>query len=349
MAKKYQIFISSTYEDLKEERSNVMKAILEMGHIPVGMEMFSAADEEQWKTITRQIDECDYYVVIVAHRYGSVVDNKSYTEKEYDYAEQLGVPSIAFIIDDGANWPGNKSDNDPTKKTALDQFKEKLRNKLVGSWNNKDDLYGQVAISLMKLFNSSPRPGWVPATEVAGPEIIKELTRLSEENSKLRKELNQFQNEKDKKNMNEISSIIQILYKNHHAVSLGFQDSDTWESHTEITHYAFFYYIAPIIMVEGTSQRIAQLIATYLKDDSSRKLRKEWPIANNRVNSLLVDLQSLGIVKPSNRNHVPSDTKDYWTLTEKGQDIYLHIRRQKLERGVRTSTPSIEEEDSNEN
>ena len=43
----HQIFVSSTYEDLKKERDQVIKAILEMGHIPVGMEMFSAADEQQ--------------------------------------------------------------------------------------------------------------------------------------------------------------------------------------------------------------------------------------------------------------------------------------------------------------
>ena len=80
---KYQIFVSSTYEDLSKERDKVIKAILEMGHIPVGMEMFSAADEEQWKIIARQIEECDYYVVIIAHRYGSLDDAISYTEKEY--------------------------------------------------------------------------------------------------------------------------------------------------------------------------------------------------------------------------------------------------------------------------
>ncbi len=59
MAIKYQVFISSTYEDLKEEREQVIKALLEMAHIPVGMEMFSAADEEQWNIIARQIDEAD--------------------------------------------------------------------------------------------------------------------------------------------------------------------------------------------------------------------------------------------------------------------------------------------------
>ena len=44
MEKKYQIFISSTYEDLKEERDKVQRAILSMYQFPVGMEMFSADD-----------------------------------------------------------------------------------------------------------------------------------------------------------------------------------------------------------------------------------------------------------------------------------------------------------------
>jgi hypothetical protein len=49
----YQIFVSSTYENLKDERSEVIKACLNMGHIPVGMEMFNAADEQLWQVITR--------------------------------------------------------------------------------------------------------------------------------------------------------------------------------------------------------------------------------------------------------------------------------------------------------
>jgi Domain of unknown function (DUF4062) len=107
---KYQIFVSSTYEDLKEERNEVIKACLNMGHIPVGMEMFNAADEEQWQVITRTIDQCDYYVVIIAHRYGSTVEGISFTEKEYDYAVAQGVPILGFPIDDGASWPNDRID-----------------------------------------------------------------------------------------------------------------------------------------------------------------------------------------------------------------------------------------------
>ncbi len=48
MDKKYQVFISSTYTDLVEARRKVRDAILSMYHFPVGMELFGAANEEQW-------------------------------------------------------------------------------------------------------------------------------------------------------------------------------------------------------------------------------------------------------------------------------------------------------------
>jgi hypothetical protein len=127
---KYQIFVSSTYEDLRDERELVIKAILEMGHIPVGMEMFSAGDEEQWKLIQRQIEDCDYYVVIAAHRYGSMDGPTSYTEKEHDYATSKGIPCLGFVISDKAEWPINKSDTDTERKSKLDFFKEKINQSL---------------------------------------------------------------------------------------------------------------------------------------------------------------------------------------------------------------------------
>ena len=66
MEKRYQVFVSSTFEDLKIERQEVMQALLELDCIPSGMELFPAADEDQWSLIKRVIDECDYYIVIIA-------------------------------------------------------------------------------------------------------------------------------------------------------------------------------------------------------------------------------------------------------------------------------------------
>ena len=51
MDKRYQVFVSSTYADLKDERRRVIQAVMELDCIPVGMELFPAADEEQFEFI----------------------------------------------------------------------------------------------------------------------------------------------------------------------------------------------------------------------------------------------------------------------------------------------------------
>ncbi|WP_270693350.1 MULTISPECIES: DUF4062 domain-containing protein [unclassified Aeromonas] len=154
---KYQIFISSTYDDLKNERAQVIKSILEMGHIPVGMEMFSAADDEQWKIIQRQIDESDYYVVVVAHKYGSMVGDISYTEKEFDYAVSKGVPVLGFVIDQTVEPLAKYVEKNDDKIVLLNNFKDKVKSRPVGFWKSSDDLHGKVSIALMKAFNTNPR------------------------------------------------------------------------------------------------------------------------------------------------------------------------------------------------
>ncbi|MBB6052533.1 DUF4062 domain-containing protein [Armatimonas rosea] len=185
MDKKYQIFVSSTYVDLIEERQQVMRAILEMGHIPVGMEQFSAADEEQWKIIQRQIDQSDYYVVLIAHRYGSTIPGSgiSYTEKEYDYALEKNIPTLGFVIDSSVkDWPHERYDDDLKKQKALEKFKKKVKNKPCGFWKSSNELHGMIAIALGKSFNTQPRIGWVRADSGVGPEVAEEIARLSKEN-----------------------------------------------------------------------------------------------------------------------------------------------------------------------
>ena len=53
MQVKYQVFVSSTYEDLIDERKEVTQAILEANCIPAGMELFPASNKSQWEFIKR--------------------------------------------------------------------------------------------------------------------------------------------------------------------------------------------------------------------------------------------------------------------------------------------------------
>jgi hypothetical protein len=208
---KYQIFVSSTYEDLKDERNEVIKACLNMGHIPVGMEMFNAADEEQWAVIQRTIDQCDYYVIIVAHRYGSTTrEGISFTEKEYDYAVAQGVPVLRFVIDDEAPWPSKFVDKQPSAVKALQHFKAKVKQKIVRFWRDKAELQAHFAMSLTTAINLNPRVGWVRAPEPTDVDIAQVLSKLTEENARLRQALD----EKQTLTLTDtqISDIVRILY-----------------------------------------------------------------------------------------------------------------------------------------
>jgi len=69
--KRFQVFVSSTFDDLKEERSHVFDTITRMNYIPAGMEFFPAYDEDQLDFIKTIIDDSDYYAVITAGKYGS--------------------------------------------------------------------------------------------------------------------------------------------------------------------------------------------------------------------------------------------------------------------------------------
>src|SRR5271169_4171714 len=127
MDKRYQVFVSSTYADLKEERRKVIQTVIESNCIPAGMELFPAADEEQLAFIKRVIDDCDYYLLIIGGRYGSVDETGvSYTEQEYDYAVRQGLWVIALLHDNPDEIPLGKSEKDPAARERLQKFREKV-------------------------------------------------------------------------------------------------------------------------------------------------------------------------------------------------------------------------------
>lgn len=164
MKKKYQVFLSSTYIDLIEARNKVINALLEMDFIPTGMELFPADDDEQWQHIKRVVDECDYYVVIIAGRYGSIgPDGKSYTQMEYEYAQSKGKPTIAFLHEKPDTLPGHFTEQTEIGRAGLDSFRKICQKKLVKYWSTPEQLAGLVYTSLSKLVLNKPGIGWIRA------------------------------------------------------------------------------------------------------------------------------------------------------------------------------------------
>ena len=187
---KYQVFISSTYSDLSKERKRVLDILLMADCIPAGMENFVATDDEQFNVIKKVIDMCDYYVLILGKRYGSVNEKTgiSYTEMEYNYAIDKGIPVLVFALDDSVELDDEKVEKDDIKRGKLAEFKSRaMGNRLASIWRDQSDLMGKVAISIMQAKNEIKRPGWHRGNDEEKERLQKEIEYLRKENEELKK------------------------------------------------------------------------------------------------------------------------------------------------------------------
>lgn len=148
--------------------------------IPAGMELFPAIDEEQFDFIKRIIDDCDYYILIIGGRYGSLNENGvSYTEKEYDYAISKNIPVLAFLHQDIGKIARNKTETQPDLTNKLKKFQEKVKDgKLVKFWENSDGLVNMVLTSLMQTIKIQPQIGWVRSNLLTSIESLQEINLL---------------------------------------------------------------------------------------------------------------------------------------------------------------------------
>jgi len=191
LEKRYQVFVSSTYADLKDERKSVIQTLLKMDCIPAGMELFPAADEDQFEFIKRIINDCDYYLLIIGGRYGSLTaQGISYTEQEYEYALERNLKVIALLHKNPDQIPFDKSEQKPKLRARLKAFREKAaKGRVVEFWQNEDELPGIVALSLINTIKMFPAVGWVRADKVSSEELLIEINELRKQNGLMKEQL----------------------------------------------------------------------------------------------------------------------------------------------------------------
>lgn len=203
--KKLQVFVSSTYIDLREERQTAVEAILMAGHIPAGMELFAAGDESQMNVIKRWIDESDIYMLILGGRYGSIEpkSNKSYIHLEYEYAVETHKPLFAVVVDkeylmrdyliekvrknDTLNTVDIIEQEHPDK---LKEFQNLVCSRMVRFWRDPRDIKLAIMETLTQFSDRTDLIGWIPGNEsVNSGAIAEELARLAKENTQLKDQL----------------------------------------------------------------------------------------------------------------------------------------------------------------
>lgn len=332
MNKRYQVFVSSTYADLKEERAKVIQTIMELDCIPAGMEIFPAIDEDQFAFIKKVIDDCDYYLLIIGGRYGSLShDGISYTEKEYDYAISKNIKVIAFIHANPDDIPLGKSEKDAELREKLVKFKEKVTtNRLVKLWNNVDELPGLVSLSLSKTIKTYPAIGWIRANTAADSELYKLITELQQENKELKELLQKIDSENiDSKDLDNLATLEDLIEISGTHTQWDSQLKRDFKSHWK---------------VKVTWKQIFGLLSPYLIDHPNDSLVKSHlssniynlvPDASSRGTAMLVDqdfqtikihLKALGLTNVNYSKTVQGGMGLFWSLTPRGENLMMKLR-----------------------
>jgi hypothetical protein len=153
------VYISSTYNDLKNFRQAVINCIVSLGdyYKPVSMEFYDSEDIHFVKKCLDDVEACDIYILILGKRYGYIPKDfkKSITELEYEKARECQKNGklkqiLIFKVGDLANTYAYK-ENDPNfveyQQNFLDEVEEQLTPK---PFDSEAELCLQVSHSLMK-------------------------------------------------------------------------------------------------------------------------------------------------------------------------------------------------------
>jgi hypothetical protein len=329
METRFQVFVSSTYTDLVEERREVMQALLELDCIPAGMEMFPAANEEQWELIKTVISGCDYYVVIVGGRYGSLSDDGlSYTEREYDFAVEQGIPIAGFVHGSPDELPRSKSDTDPKLWTRLLKFREKVQSRMVKFYNDPVSLGSVVSRSMVAQMKRHPRPGWVRGEFAMTPEIREELAEL-------RARLAERERDEAVAASGIFTEPDEALQQGTDVVSLGYRyfsqslnEARTFEGEEDVEWDAILTVIGPLMLDEAAEPEIRGALGQHvlnaiLEDEEVPRLnRPRLLIDDASWARVLVQIRALGYVELGSKKRTVSDRAVYWKLSKSG-DAHL--------------------------
>jgi Domain of unknown function (DUF4062) len=353
--KRFQVFISSTFKDLEEERQEVMHALLELDCMPSGMELFPASNESQWSLIKKVIDDCDYYLLILAGRYGSLgPEGISFTEMEYRYALSISKPTIAFVHRDPGKIIADKTETSSEGKMKLSDFRSTVEKRLCKQWETPQELGSVVSRSLVQLMRSTPAVGWVRANELADREATLELLQLRRRVEELQEELDKARTSAPKGSeglaQGEEAHTFRFSFS---ARAPGEYQSRTWSSQFSVSWDELFSIAAPLMIAEAKEVQIKSAIDSFILDHEWRRLSDSKRFKDHGLNNfsmhsedfqtLKVQFRALGLITKSEKNRSLKDSGTYWTLTPYGDEVMTRLRAIRRNEDVQVADAEVQE------
>lgn len=146
-----KVFLSSTSRDLINEREICVDVIWDKRFVPNNMENWGASPDTVKEKLVKELNNSAGVILILGFQYGSIMnqENISYTEFEFDFSKNEGLPILCFIkLDENGEWR-NDEENDERKR-LLEDFKLKIENEgfVVDYFSSDDELKNKVQKSL---------------------------------------------------------------------------------------------------------------------------------------------------------------------------------------------------------
>lgn len=365
MEKRAQVFVSSTYVDLVEERQAVTKTLLELDCFPAGMELFPAGDDDKWDLIKGVIDDSDYYVLILSGKYGSIDEQTdiSYTEMEYEYAVDQKKPVLGFIRKDLTSLPVKLAESDPERQAKLEAFHDKVKAKRnVRFFETKDELAAALATSLMPTIRKHPPKGWVRGDYAMTPEVREELVTLraavAAQQSSEEKPI--FTDLEDGDDVYKYGVFIAATWtpsdEGDAAAADETSEGEKEDKEEDIEGWVYptptwnrvFAALSPTLLHETSDKEMADVLEDFLKayvvesragfEDHAGPLRywkRQIPNLNARLDDVIVQFLALRLIERGDKKRSTTDRARYWKLTQRGEDRMMQLKARR--KSVRTS------------
>ena len=144
-----KVFVCSTYDDLKDERQAVLEAIRMLQEQHDCMEIFGSHPGRPIEHCLAEVQSSDLLVVIVAHRYGSLVPNTdlSFTETEYREGIRHGKPCLVYLRDENVPVLPRNVEHSP----KLDNLKKDISSRHTAArFAHASDLAVRVAVDVAR-------------------------------------------------------------------------------------------------------------------------------------------------------------------------------------------------------
>lgn len=326
----------------------------------LGYGVVSAANEDQWSLIKKVIDECDYYLLITAGRYGSIgPTGLSYTEMEYRYALEIGKPIISFYHKNPLELTSSKCEQSDEGKKKLSELRNLVQKKMCKQWSSAAELGSVASRSLVRLIKTTPATGWIRSNQaidsIAAGEILKLKNTIEELESKLREA--RLTGPRGSENLSQENDKISVNFK--------FETRDStrelwqWDYVVDLTWNEILYDVGPEMLNEASDTDFRSALNRAVRE-RSKKIRSgdkslkghtaitsSFQATDHDYKTVKIQLIALGLICKSQKSRSVKDTRAFWALSPYGDQTLTRLRAIRRGAGFEPTEPleAIEESD----